>query len=98
MPFILPYVLASSLLQVNNDAISLPRESQRFMCCGLYQSRYINLTDLYAPNRRLQDHERVERCDAAIAAHAPSRVGRAAGARNPEYRSGGDLLPDHEVF
>jgi len=53
---------------------------------------------IYRVSRRLQDHERVERCDALVAAHVPTQIGRAAGARNPEYRSGGDLLPDHEVF
>ena len=62
------------------------------------QPRYLNLTDLHAPARRLQDHQRIERGDALVAADIPTQVGRAAGARNPEYRSGGDMLPDHEVF
>jgi len=62
--------------------------------------RYLNLTDLYAPSRRLQDHERIERCDAAIAAHVPSRVGRAAAdcdlERDRGVCGGGDSAsPEH---
>jgi hypothetical protein len=32
----------------------------------------------------MQDHERVERCDAAIAAHVPAGFGRAAGGSDLE--------------
>ena len=52
------------------------------MCFGLYQPRCLNLTDFYTPSRRLQDHQRVERGDAAVTADVPARVGRAAADRN----------------
>ena len=38
-----------------------------------WQSLKIGL-QAYRVSRRLQDHESVERCDAAIAAHVPARV------------------------
>ena len=44
---------------------------------------------IYRVSRRLQDHQSVERCDAAIAADVPARVGRAA--------AGCDLERDHGV-
>jgi len=43
---------------------------------------------VYRACRRLQDHESIERGDAAIAAHIPSRVGRAAAGCDLERDNG----------
>ena len=77
---------------IRSSASISPSASETHFIIRVYHSIHLVrcLRTAFAfPNRRLQDHERVERCDAAIAANVPSRVGRAA--------AGYDLERDHGV-